>query len=84
MTDQAAVTPQEDAKAKHEENIVKNGNRAVSYVSHVLVASSEHGYSLPPRAEGCIAQELERVGNLRARQKGELLSHPLSLTPSVW
>lgn len=82
MTDQAAVPPQEDAKAKHEETTVKNGNQALLFtVSHVLGASSEHGYSLPSRAGGCIAQELERVGNLR--QKGELLSHPLSLTPFV-
>lgn len=66
--------PTQDAKAELEKNSQEwTLSPLLLTLSCTLVASSERGYSLPPRMGGWIAQELERAGYLRARPKGELM-----------
>lgn len=77
--------PPQDAKAEREKNSQEwTLSPLLLTVSCTPVASSEHGCFPPPRIGGWIAQELERAGYLRARQKGELMHILFLLTPNVW
>lgn len=77
--------PPQDAKAELEKNSQEwTLSPLLLTLSCTLVASSERGYSLPPRMGGWIAQELERAGYLKSQTKRGTHAHPLSLTPCVW